>query len=105
MLIASEVWVAGLIRRAEIAGAFATVVKRGDGRAGAVIVKAFDTLNRRARLYVRATGPDGVARWIEPVTSDQEAELDAYADRQRRYDPDLWVVEIEDREGRAFLDD
>lgn len=104
MLIASDVWVAALIRRVEIAGAFATVVRRGDARAGAVIVKAFDTSTRRARLFVEATGPDGAARWIEPVSADAESELDAYVERQRRYDPDLWVIEIEDRQGRNFLD-
>ncbi len=104
MQIATHVWVAGLIRRAEIAGAFAAVVKRGDDKAGAVLVKAYDTSTRRARLFSEATGLDGRVRWIEPVQSEMEGELDAYAAGQRRYDPDLWIVEIEDREGRAFLE-
>lgn len=105
MLIASDVWVAALIRRAEIEGAFATVARRGDARGGAVMVKAFDTSTRRARLFARATGLDGEARWIQPAASDDEAELDAYVERQVRYDPDLWLVEIEDRQGRHFLDE
>ncbi|WP_122464742.1 DUF1491 family protein [Brevundimonas lutea] len=104
MEISSDVWVAGLIRRAEIGGAFATVVKRGDARGGAVIVKAYDTSTRRARLYSEAFGMDGERRWIQPIESEFESELDAYVDRQRRYDPDLWVVEIEDREGRSFVE-
>lgn len=104
MEISSDVWVAGLIRRAEIGGAFATVVKRGEARAGAVIVKAYDTSTRRARLYSEAFGLDGERRWIQPVESEFESELDAYIERQRRYDPDLWVVEIEDREGRSFVE-
>jgi len=104
MEISSDVWVAGLIRRAELAGAFATVVKRGEGRAGAVIVKAYDTSTRRARLYSEAFGMDGQRRWIQPVESDTESELDAYIERQRGYDPDLWVVEIEDLEGRSFVE-
>lgn len=104
MEISSDVWVAGLIRRAEIAGAFATVVMRGDARAGAVIVKAYDTSTRRARLWTEAFGLDGERRWIQPVESEMETELDAYIERQRGYDPDLWVVEVEDRQGRAFLD-
>lgn len=103
LLIASDVWASALIRRAELAGAFATVVRRGDARAGTVIVKAYDTTERRARLYAEAFGPDGDRLWIQPVVSDQESELDAYIERQARYDPDLWVVEIEDRQGRHFI--
>ena len=103
MLISTDVWVAALIRRAEIEGAFATVVKRGDARAGSVIVKAYDTANRTARLYAEAFGTDGERLWMQPVSSDSESELDAYIARQRGYDPDLWVVEIEDRQGRHFI--
>ncbi len=103
MLISSDVWVSALIRRAELAGAFATVVRRGDARAGTVIVKAYDTTERTARLYSEAFGPDGDRLWIQPVSSDQESELDAYIERQAGYDPDLWVVEVEDRQGRHFI--
>ncbi len=103
MLLSSDVWVAALIRRAEIAGANAVVVKRGDARAGTVIVKAYDTSTRQARLYTEAFGPDGERLWIQPVQSEFESELDAYVERQRRYDPDLWVVEVEDRQGRHFI--
>ena len=103
MLLSSDLWVDALIRRAEIEGAHAVVVNKGDARAGAVIVKAYDTSTRTARLYAEACGPDGERLWIQPVTSDSEAELDAYIARQRQYDPDLWIVEIEDRQGRHFL--
>lgn len=103
LLLSTDLWVSALIRRAELAGAYATVVRRGDARAGSVIVKAFDTSSRRARLYVEATGPDGDRLWMQPVESEAEHELDAYVARQHGYDPDLWVVEIEDRQGRHFL--
>lgn len=103
MLLSSDLWVSALIRRAELGGAFATVVRRGDERAGTVLVKAFDTRNRRARLYTEAFGPDGDRLWIQPVVSELESELDAYIQRQIAYDSDLWVVEIEDRDGRHFI--
>jgi len=103
LLIASDVWVGALIRRAELSGAFATVVRKGDARAGTVIVKAYDSSERKARLYTEAFGPDGERLWIQPVSSDQESELDAYIQRQVGYDPDLWVVEVEDRQGRHFI--
>ena len=103
MLLSSVLWVSALIRRAEIGGAFATVVRKGDARAGTVIVKAYDTSNRQARLYTEAFGADGERLWIQPVQSEMESELDAYIQRQIGYDPDIWVVEIEDREGRHFI--
>ena len=103
MLLSTDLWAAALIRRAELAGAFATVARKGDARAGTVIVKAFDTTSRRARLYSEAFGPDGERLWVQPVESEFESELDDYLQRQIRYDPDLWIIEIEDREGRHFI--
>ncbi|WP_269515991.1 DUF1491 family protein [Brevundimonas subvibrioides] len=102
MLLNSDLWVGALIRRAGIEGANATVVRKGDARAGSVIVKAYNTSERTARLFSEAFGQDGDRLWIEPVKGT-ESELDAYVERQRGYDPDLWVVEIEDRQGRHFL--
>lgn len=103
MLLSTDVWVGALIRRAELAGAFATVVRKGDARAGAVLVKTFDPISRTARLYAEAFAGEGEPVWMQPVASTDEAELDAYVTRAARIDPDLWLVEIEDREGRHFL--
>jgi hypothetical protein len=103
LLLSSDLWVSALIRRAQLEGAYATVVKKGDDRAGSVIVKAYDTSTRTAKLYTEAFGQDGDRLWIQPVASESESELDAYITRQRGYDPDLWVVEIEDRQGRHFI--
>ncbi|MBN8552249.1 MAG: DUF1491 family protein [Caulobacterales bacterium] len=103
MLIATDVWVSALIRRAQMAGAAAVVVRKGDARAGAVLVKAYNTVDRSARLYAETIGLDGDRLWIEPHPEAPEFELDAYAARQADYDPDLWLVEIEDRQGRHFL--
>lgn len=103
MLLSTDIWVGALIRRAELAGAFAVVARKGDPRAGAVLVKVIDRRDRSARLYSEATRGDGERVWMQPVASDAEAELDAYVERARRIDPDLWLVEIDDAEGRHFL--
>jgi hypothetical protein len=103
LLLASDIWVSALIRRAEQAGAFAVVLRKGDARAGAVLVK---TINRRTgtcRLYAEAFRGDGERVWMQPAATADEADLDAYAQRQARIDPDIWVVEIDDAEGRHFL--
>jgi hypothetical protein len=103
LLLSTDLWVGALIRRAELGGAFAAVARKGDARAGAVLVKAVNRGDGTCRLYAEATGPDGERLWMQPNRSQDEAELDRYIERSVRVDPDLWVVEIEDRQGRHFL--
>ena len=103
MLLSSDLWVSALIRRAELAGSFATVARKGDARAGSVLVKVLNRGDGTSRLYAEATRGDGERVWMRPALSDQEADLDRYIERAIRIDPDIWVVEIEDREGRHFL--
>ena len=103
MLLATDVWVGALIRRAELGGAFAVVARKGDPRAGAVLVKALNRGDGTTRLYSEAFRGDGERVWMQPAASQDEADLDRYIERAVRIDPDLWVVEIEDREGRHFL--
>jgi hypothetical protein len=103
LLLSTDIWAGALIRRAELGGAFATVVRKGDPRAGAVLVKVVDRRAGVARLYSEATRGDGERVWMQPVGSQVETDLDAYIDRAVRVDPDLWIVEIEDVEGRHFL--
>jgi hypothetical protein len=103
MLLSTDIWVGALIRRAELGGGFAVVVRKGDPRAGAVLVKVLNRTNGTARLLAEATRGDGERVWMQPAASDREPDLDRYIERAIRIDPDIWVVEIEDREGRDFL--
>ena len=103
MILSTDIWVGALIRRAEMAGAFAMVVRKGDPRAGAVLIKAVDRRKGQVRLYAEATRSDGERIWMRPARAQNESELDGYVERAVRVDPDLWVVEIEDAEGRHFL--
>jgi len=104
MLLNTDFWVGALIRRAEAGGAHAAVVRKGDARAGAVLVKVVNRREGWARLYGQARrGSDGEEVWMEPAGAEDEPTLDAYADRAWSRDPDLWVVEIDDARGRHFL--
>lgn len=100
-----HLWVGALVRRAHAAGAFATVVHRGDDERGDVVVKVAH-LRGKAQLYAPAFNPDGPVefeRLPEGVDDPDEEQVDAVIAKRREFDRDLWVIEIEDREARHFL--
>ncbi len=98
-----SLWVYALIRRAQIATAFAVLARKGDADGGAVLVKV-NTLDGQAVLYVPMRNMEGERVWM-PSASKPEAEIDAMIGKRVKTDPDLWVVEIEDRHGRHFIEE
>nr|WP_238934792.1 DUF1491 family protein [Maricaulis parjimensis] len=99
----TKIWVDALVRRAETGFASAYVIRRGDEDAGAVLVKVV-AADRLARLFVPARDEQGERVWqLFRKDAVPESEADAYCARRSDDDPDIWIVEIEDREGRHFL--
>ena len=107
----TEIRVSAQLRRAQAEGAFAVIVRRGDPDAGAVAVKLYQGPGA-VKLFVQSRDLDGNAIWREPFEEDAdtdadtglEGKIDRWLEKEVSIDPDLWIVEIEDREGRAFLD-
>jgi hypothetical protein len=99
------IFVRALIRRAEAAGASAFVVRKGAEEAGAVFLKVA-RLDGTCLVLNQARRGDGELVWSQPLGPDcDDARAKTYFDKQMKFDPDLWIVEIEDREGRAFVDE
>jgi hypothetical protein len=103
LLLSTDIWVAALIRRVEMGGGFAMVIRKGDARAGAVLIKLINPRAGTSRLLAEATRGDGERVWMRPLRSAADGDLDAYVERAIRIDPDVWVVEVEDNHGRHFL--
>lgn len=100
----SDLRASGFLRRANSAGAFATIARRGDADAGALYIKVWIGAGR-AHLWMQARDDDGGVGWREPLGPEStDAAVDEFLAREVSFDPDLWVIEIEDRAGRAFLD-
>ena len=100
----SSLYVQALIRRCETAGASAYLVRRGAEEAGAIFLK----LNRLdGTLTVMSPAHRGDERvWTRPLgDSAPEPRVSEYFAKQVRIDPDIWIVEIEDRQGRSFVDE
>lgn len=107
MRLKSELWVKAYLRRAAVAGSPGVVVRRGDPDAGIIMIR-IARLDGHCDLYGPApagfASDDGERRWTALAERAPEAEVDARLGTEVRLDPDLWIVEVEDRDGRAFLD-
>jgi hypothetical protein len=99
--LATGALVNALVRRANQAGGFATVLAKGDATAGAVLVVAQDR-GQNARLWERGIGPSGDVELIAVgPQEDSQAQIDYWVKR-RRNDPDLWVVELDIPQAERF---
>lgn len=96
----SALWVQAQVRLAAGAGRIVTVLRKGDADVGTLILKVLDAAGQ-ARILAQATAPDGGLAWHRPLGAAPmpEADADAYIARQARYDPDVWALEILDRDG------
>ena len=112
MRLKTGIWVAAYLRRCSVEGVFAAVRRRGAEEAGAIFIKvnwldgtgalygpapqsAFDEAQPADRLFVALVGRE---------TPAAEADIEVRLTKEIRFDPDLWVIEVEDRAGRNFLD-
>lgn len=97
----TKTWVQASVRRADIEGLAVFVVRSGDPDAGSVLVK-LNRFENGCVVYSQTYDDAGQRAWIaatgeEPV---EEKTADAYIARTVEFDPDLWVIEVEDRDGR-----
>lgn len=110
MRLKSAIWVAAYLRRCQSEGVFGAVRRRGAEEAGAVFVK-LALLDGNAVLYTPAPqtayeDSRPVDRVFTPSSKEPQPEqaVEERLAKEVRFDPDVWIVEIEDRNGRHFLD-
>ncbi len=101
--IKSSFWAEALIRRARLGGAFAYLRRHGDDDAGIVVLK-IALMDGRAIVLMPERDENFSRIWVPQTKEAQtEAEADLWIEKAIHRDPDLWVVEIEDPQGRDFL--
>ncbi|MCL2713933.1 MAG: DUF1491 family protein [Alphaproteobacteria bacterium] len=110
MRIKSGIWVAAYLRRCQSEGVFGAVRRRGAEDAGAVFVKVA-LMDGRAMLYMPAPqaiyeGERPVDRFFVASSAEAQSEdrVEQRLEKEIGFDADVWIVEIEDRSGRHFLD-
>jgi hypothetical protein len=106
----SSIWVAGYLRRCQSEGVFGAVRRRGAEEAGAVFIKVA-LMDGTALLYVPApqtayddSRPVERVFTLSPPQPVEEQVIEARLAKEASFDPDIWIVEIEDKAGRHFLD-
>jgi hypothetical protein len=104
--LAAATWVNALQRRVGAAGGFVTVLRRGDETAGAVILVTRDR-DGTQRAFSRVVQSNGAPAWSPGAveTRDGPETIEDFLARQRRYDPDLWVVELDIADPQRFVDE
>lgn len=99
------IFVRALIRRAEVAGASAYVARHGAEEAGAIILK-LSPPGAAPTVLTQARRGEGELVWVKPLgDAPDEERITGWFEKQIRIDPDIWIIDIEDREGRAFVDE
>lgn len=99
----TEFIVGAQIRRAAKDGVPITIVRRGDRAGGSIILK-INLLNGMAHVLMQVRMDEDLV-WSPATTTDplSEADADKFMARQAGFDPDLWLIEIEDRKGRHWF--
>ncbi len=110
MRLRADIWIAAYLRRCSTEGAYAVLRRRGAAEAGAIFVR-IDKLDGETAVFGPAPqtelaerGIDRVWRrihredWIDPASAEERLR------KEIAFDPDLWIIEVEDRRGRNFLD-
>jgi hypothetical protein len=110
MRLKSALWVAAYLRRCQVEGTFGVVRRRGAEEAGAISVR-IDRLNGTSDLYGPAPQSEVDSgrgdRSFVPCLAERpapDATVEAYLTREIKFDPDVWIVEVDDAAGRNFLD-
>ena len=103
--VPTELWLKAHIRRLGQEAIPVVVTHRGEAMGGMALVK-LNQLDLGCRVLTQQRGLDGKLGWFAAFENRlvPEAEADAYIARAVKRDPDLWVVEIEDRAGKHLFE-
>lgn len=103
--IQSKLWVDALLARVHQGGASAFITQTGEEERGDILVK-IAKLDGTAKVLTKSIGISGESLFVDVsprLQSNEEHHVDAYITKAKERDCDLWVVEIEDKDGRHFL--
>ncbi|MEO7635323.1 MAG: DUF1491 family protein [Sphingomicrobium sp.] len=95
---------ASIVRRAQSAGDFAVIVKRGDADRGSIVI-IVTSRGRHIALLERTLGADGCYSWnpAGPPESAESAQVASFLEKRARFDPDYWAIELDIANPERFI--
>ena len=107
MRLTSSMWFAAFMRKEQQRGSFVAVVKSGSEQAGAIFV-VHNHLDGVLDVYSPAPQSmmmERAGRKFECVLKEvPQSKVDEYLEKQKKFDPDLWIVEVESSSHGLDLD-
>lgn len=100
MRLTSDFWVAAFMRDVRAQGGFAYLARRGAEEAGAIFIRQIRAAGAQAlygpapQIFYDETAPRG-GRLFMLLLEAGEEQLQARLSRELDFDPDIWIVEIE----------
>lgn len=96
----THLWIQAHIRSCSVEGKPATVMHKGERMSGMMLLK-LNQLDLGCRVLSQMRDIDGKLGWMPALKGElvAEREADEYIERAVKRDPDLWVVEVESRDG------
>ncbi len=99
----TDFWVAAYLNQLRIATIPAFVTASGEPEAGSVLIR-LNLLDGYSRVFQRSYDLTLDRRIWMLLDEGGDDRIDQLLQRQRDRDRDLWIIEVEDREGRTLLD-
>lgn len=102
--LSSEIFVQSLLRKVHQEGGFAVVIRRGDRVSGSIIIQCIEN-GENLRLLEKMPSLDGPSTWerIWPQDTDNKQKLSEYLEKRARFDPDLWLIELDIPDGERLV--
>ncbi|WP_368188365.1 DUF1491 family protein [Aestuariibius sp. HNIBRBA575] len=104
MRLTADMWVSAYLTRLRLSDIPAFVVRKGDLTAGNILIK-LNTLDGQATLFQRMHDLMTDTRKWDVLAQGDDRDVEVSIVKQSGFDPDLWVIEVEDRAGRTLLDE
>ena len=101
--VTSELWISAFRKRLESKAIPIFIVQKGDKVAGAIIIRVSD-LRGRSTIFVQSPSVNGDRQWMKHVNGI-DGDIEAFLEKQKRFDKDLWILEIEEPKDSHFLNE